>query len=311
MSNKENKYQLNDQEREQWYNETLKPLFLEGKHKSDKPTFVLLTGQSGAGKTTASVKYAQLIRPEPVKLGGDDIRILLPYARDVLKENPEEYPFITKKDMSWARQKLITEAFEAGYNIQLDSILSSPDDWRMGTLLQAKEHGYRVECVALGVHRYLSEVSMFSRREEQIKTSGVGFPVTMKHHDLAYDLLPMVVSKMYTEGIADKVSVYNRVFENYYDTSKAENPSGQDIMRALIKARNDYLSKDSIEYIQAIWENVYTDMVVRNANETQMNEIRSYYTAFHKSSGLHMVDKPQGVGILIIQYQQKTGIGGK
>ena len=46
----ENKtYGLNDKERQQWYDNVIRPLFLDGKEKSDKPTFVLLTGQPGAG----------------------------------------------------------------------------------------------------------------------------------------------------------------------------------------------------------------------------------------------------------------------
>ena len=290
MTDTNKKYGLTDEQREEWYDNVIKPLFLEGKQKSDKPVFVLLTGQPGAGKTTAAAKYAQMLNPEPVKFGGDDIRILLPYAGELLKENPEEYPFITKPDMAWARQKLVTDTFKNGYNLQMDCILSNPNDWRMGTLLQAKEAGYRIECVALGVHRYLSEVSMFSRRDEQIQSIGVGFPVTLGPHDTAYELLPEIVSKMYNEGIADKVSVYNRVFENYYDTDKEQNPNGQEIMKKITKARQDYLSSESLNYIKTQWENTYESMQTRDASKEQLNEVYSHYNAFRKNSGLYLVD---------------------
>ena len=302
----ENKtYGLNDKERQQWYDNVIRPLFLDGKEKSDKPTFVLLTGQPGAGKTTASAKYAQMLEPEPVKFGGDDLRILLPYASELLRDNPLEYPFITKNDMSWARNRLVADTLANQYNLQIDSILSNPNDWRMGTLMQAKESGYRVECVALGVHRFLSEVSMFGRREEQIKGAGVGFPVTMEPHDVAYDLLPEVVAKMYTEGVADKVSIYNRVFENYYDTDKAENPNGQGIMRAIIKSRQDYLNKDSLEYIQTSWETIYENMLGRNASEEQLREVASYYNVFRKESGRYLVDGQSGMQNMMVLIQQK------
>ena len=308
MENKS--YELNEKERLAWYDAVIRPLFLDGKTKSDKPIFVLLTGQPGAGKTTASAKYAQMLTPEPVKFGGDDLRILLPYAQELLKEKPLEYPFITKKDMSWARQKLVTEALENGYNIQIDSILSNPNDWRMGTLLEAKAAGYRVECVALGVHRYLSEVSMFGRREEQIKSLGVGFPVTMEPHDIAYDILPEVISRMYTEGVADKVAIYNRVFENYYDTDQAQNPNGHDIMRGLIKARQDYLGIDSLRYIQTSWENIYENMLDRNASTEQLNEVLSYYNAFRKNSGIYLVDQNNGAQNMMF-YMRMHQRGGK
>ena len=228
----------------------------------------------------------------------------------MLKEKPLEYPFITKKDMSWARQKLVTEALENGYNIQIDSILSNPNDWRMGTLLEAKAAGYRVECVALGVHRYLSEVSMFGRREEQIKSLGVGFPVTMEPHDIAYDILPEVISRMYTEGVADKVAIYNRVFENYYDTDQAQNPNGHDIMRGLIKARQDYLGIDSLRYIQTSCENIYENMLDRNASTEQLNEVLSYYNAFRKNSGIYLVDQNNGAQNMMF-YMRMHQRGGK
>ena len=305
MHNTDKQYGLSEKERELWYETTIRPFFLEGKKQSDKPTFVLLTGQPGAGKTTAAAKYAQMLNPEPAKFGGDDIRIMLPYAQELLQTNPLEYPFITKSDMSWARQKLVTETLENGYNLQIDSILSNPNDWKMGTLLQAKKAGYRIECVALGVHRYLSEVSMFRRREEQIKSLGVGFPVTMEPHDVAYEILPEVVSRMYSEGIADKVSIYNRMFENYYDTETAQNPTGHDIMKAIIKSRQDYLDRDSLKYIQTSWENVYENMLERNAPEEQLKEVSSYYNAFRKNSGIYLVDNQNRIQNALYIYKQK------
>ena len=236
----DNIYVLNDKQREIWYDQVVAPMFLEGKKISDKPTFVLLTGQPGAGKTTAAIKCSQNISPEPVRFGGDDIRILLPYADKLLRENPVEYPFISKADMSWAREKLVNDCINNKLNIQIDSILSNPNDWKMGTLLKVKDAGYRIECTALGVHRYISEVSMFSRREEQIKNFGVGFPVTMATHDKAYEILPAVVAKMHKEGIADKVSIYNRIFENFYDTDKVENPSEEGIISGIINTLRLY-----------------------------------------------------------------------
>ena len=70
-----------------------------------------------------------MLEPEPVKFGGDDLRILLPYASELLRDNPLEYPFITKNDMSWARNRLVADTLANQYNLQIDSILSNPNDW--------------------------------------------------------------------------------------------------------------------------------------------------------------------------------------
>ncbi len=302
----DNGYVLNDKQREIWYNQVIVPMFLEGKKSSEKPTFVLLTGQPGAGKTTAAIKYSQMLNPEPVRFGGDDIRILLPYADKLLRENPAEYPFISKADMSWAREKLVSDCIDNKFNIQIDSILSNPNDWKMGTLLKVKDAGYRIECTALGVHRYISEVSMFSRREEQIKNFGVGFPVTMDTHDKAYEILPAVVAKMYKEGVADKVSIYNRIFENFYDTDKVENPSEEGIIGGIIKSRESYLSKESLNYIDLSWKNVKDKMVARNAAESEMNEMLGYYIAFRKNSGMYLVES-QHAALIMMNKNKSTG----
>lgn len=190
----------------------------------------------------------------------------------------------------------------------MDCILSNPEDWKMGTLLQAKNAGYRVECVALGVHRYLSEVSMFARREEQIQSLGVGFPVTMAPHDAAYELLPEIVSRMYSEGIADKVSVYNRIFENYYDTNKETNPSSDGIMSAIIKSRQDYLSPESLKYIKTQWQTTYNNMLERNASEEQLREVHAHFSAFRKNSGLYFIDRSP---IMTNFMKDKNGKDGK
>ena len=302
----DNIYVLNDKQREIWYDQVVAPMFLEGKKISDKPTFVLLTGQPGAGKTTAAIKCSQNISPEPVRFGGDDIRILLPYADKLLRENPVEYPFISKADMSWAREKLVNDCINNKLNIQIDSILSNPNDWKMGTLLKVKDAGYRIECTALGVHRYISEVSMFSRREEQIKNFGVGFPVTMATHDKAYEILPAVVAKMHKEGIADKVSIYNRIFEIFYDTDKVENPSEEGIISGIIKSRESYLNKESLNYIDLSWKNVKDKMLARNASESEMNEMLGYYIAFRKNSGMYLIDN-QHTAMIMINKNKSTG----
>ena len=98
---------LTAEEHEQWFQTSIKPLFVDGKKSAETPTLVLLTAQSGAGKTFASVNYAKQMAEEPIRFGADDLRILLPYAQEVLDTDEANYPFITKKDASLAREKIV------------------------------------------------------------------------------------------------------------------------------------------------------------------------------------------------------------
>lgn len=279
-----NKYRLTNEQRQAWYDNLLRPTFLGGLKPNDKqPVFTLLTAQPGAGKTTAAVRNAQETSPYPARFGGDDIRILHPYARIIMLEDVANYPFITKPDMAWAREKLVDDCLNNRYNLQIDSILSNIDDYKMGTIMRAKEQGYRIECVTLGVPDYLSIVSMYNRRETQIERDGVGFPVTIKDHDRAYGLLPEVIAKMYDAKVADRVSVINRQFKSFYDTNKVTEPNGAAIKEAVIQARNSYMQKTYLAYVNTLWKSINQQMVQRKANDEQMIDVKEQYQKFTQS----------------------------
>lgn len=262
-----NKYRLTNEQRQAWYDNILVPTFLDGLQPCDgQPTFTLLTAQPGAGKTTAALRNAKETSPYPARFGGDDIRILHPYAKIILLENADKYPFITKLDMAWAREKLVNDCLNNHFNLQIDSILSNENDYKMGTILRAKEQGYKIECVTLGVPDFISIVSMYNRREQQISQDGVGFPVTINDHDRAYNILPEVVAKMYDCGVADRVRIINRRFKEFYDTDKALNSNGDNIKTAITEARNSYKQKTYLAYADTLWQSIYQNMEKRGAS---------------------------------------------
>lgn len=68
---------LTPEEHQKWVEEIIIPTFTKDRKASTEPTFVLLTGQSGAGKSYSSMQYArQYLNEAPVRFGADDIRIL-------------------------------------------------------------------------------------------------------------------------------------------------------------------------------------------------------------------------------------------
>ena len=300
---------LTAEEHEQWFQTSIKPLFVDGKKSAETPTLVLLTAQSGAGKTFASVNYAKQMAEEPIRFGADDLRILLPYAQEVLDTDEANYPFITKKDASLAREKIVETAIANRQNILIETILGSPDDWRLGTVMKAKNAGYRIECVALGVHQYVSQVSMFSRYEEQKMITGHGFAPTLEVHGRAYHLLPEIAAKMYENGIADSVKVYNRKFENFYDTDKETNPSGMGIMRGINRSRNSYLNYDEMRWVMVKWEDVLDKMAARKANSEEIENVKMLYNSFKKASGIYLTQNSVAPNMAATLHTSKDGKG--
>ncbi len=277
---------LSPEEHQKWVNELIIPTFTTDKKTSNTPTFILLTGQSGAGKSYSSLRYAQENLTEaPVRFGTDDIRALHPHAAKILQEDRANYAFKTKKDAGKARSMLFDYCFQNKYNILIESILLSPDDYKMQTLIQARENGYRIECVALGVHRNISEVSMYTRQEEQIKLSGVGFPATLEVHNEAYELLPEILSKMNDFKTVDKISIYNRKHECFYDSDK-DIKNSIVIRDQLMRSRNSSLNNLEMTEIALKWENVINMMHKRSAPQREIEEVKELYGNFVKKTGL-------------------------
>lgn len=280
------RFVLSDEEHDKWMKEVVLPAFAYGKVSVDKPTFVLLTGQSGAGKSFSSMKYAQkFLSEDPVRFGADDLRALLPYAGKAMQEDEAQYPFLTKKDSGIGREKLVDYAIENKLHILIESILTNPMDYQMGTLMKVKKAGYRIECVALGVHRNVSEAGMFMRYEEQKNIAGYGFAPTYEVHDKAYGLMPEIVANMYEHGVADKVSVYNRKFECFYDSNK-DNGGSMAIRNAIVRSRNSSLNFREMSDVVAKWESVLDYMRHRQASSEEFKTVNMMYDNFKKSTGI-------------------------
>ncbi len=278
---------LSPDEHQKWVEELIIPTFTQGCNPSNNPTFVLITGQSGAGKSYSSRRYAQENLDEyPVLFGTDDIRRLHPNADEIIKNDRANYTFKTKKDAGMARTKLMDYCFDKRYNIVIESILLDADDYKMKTLLQARKHGYNIECVALGVHRNVSEVSIFFRQEEQLAiTKEIGFPATLGVHDDSYYLLPDILANMSRYKTVDHISIYNRKHHNFYNSKKMENDPLL-IQRKLREARNSSLNQEEMTGVALKWIDVIAMMKNRNAPQKELMVVKNLFANFMQKSGL-------------------------
>ena len=278
---------LSPDEHQKWVEDLVIPTFTRSRNPSNNPSFVLITGQSGAGKSYSSRRYAQENLDEyPVLFGTDDIRQLHPKADEIIKNDRANYTFKTKKDAGMARTKLLDYCFDKRYNIVVESILLDANDYKMQTLLQAREHGYNVECVALGVHRNVSEVSIFFRQEEQLAiTKEVGFPATLGVHDDSYYLLPDILANMSRYETVDRINIYNRKYKNFYNSSDMENDPLL-IQRKLREARNSSLNQEEMTGVALKWMDVISMMKNRDAPQKELKEVEELFAKFMRRSGL-------------------------
>ncbi len=280
-------YELTPEENEAWFQKKILPHFADCSEATKKPTFVLLTGQSGAGKTSLSRYYAMKQDNNPIVFGADDLRALHPRAHEILQNDERNYPFLTKKDAGIWREKLVDFAIKNKRNILIESVLLSPNDWRMGTLLKVKEQGFKIDVAALGVHYFLSVMSMFKRYEDQKKALGYGFAPTLDAHNDCYYNMPGVCAKMILRNTADSLCVFNREQECFYDSTK--NPhSPIVIMNSINAARDSALTQTKLYEIYAAWQNIFNMMDEREASIQDRKEAFFFFMTFFKGSGIYL-----------------------
>lgn len=208
----QDKYSLNDEQLSKFFAEEIVPKFTRGKKPSEKPQLVYLSGQPGAGKSSVSRIYAKEMGGEEsvVVFGADDLRAMLPYAKEVQEKYEMEYPFITKKDSGKLRTMLMNHCFENKINMVVESIFANPNDDKMPVFEQAKKAGFKMGVAFLGVDENLSSLGIYNRYNYQKNLTGRGFAPTLDMHDKAYAIMPQIITGMTQNPNIDWVKIYDR-----------------------------------------------------------------------------------------------------
>ena len=293
-------YELSPEENEGWFQKYILPDFIKNSEPSENPTFVLLTGQSGAGKSFISENYSKRMKVTPILFGADDLRAKHPHTAEILQKDEKNYPFLTKKDSGIWREKLVDWAIANKRNILIESILISKDDWKMGTLMKLREAGYQTYCIAMGVHRFQSLCGMFLRYETQKAERGVGFPPTVEVHEKAYEYLGSICTNMLRHKTMDSVVICSRGGQVFYDSDK-QSQTGVEIYSAINKARNKIMTSSEINKIFSQWETVFKLMDKRDAPMSDFREAKRHYDEFMYTSGLFL---DQGISALPQKRQE-------
>ena len=283
----ENKFLLSPYENARWFLNHILPRYMDtSTARSKYPTFTLLTGQPGAGKTTVSHKYAQEMNEPSIVFGADDLRLLHPLAREILEYDEKNFALYTKRDVSIWRKKLVQYGIKNKRNILVESILPKATDWNLDTFQEARRGGYHVECVALGVHHFFSTLGLFYRYETEKKEKDfVASPRLLLQHHQSYEALAHNCTQMLMNKTIDNLKVINRDLDVFYDSGFifAEG----DVLNAINKARNSTFQNQTVEGLYKSWNQVFKMMDERNASPEEREDVVFCAAAFLKFSSLY------------------------
>lgn len=187
------------------------------------PRAHIVTGQMGAGKTTAINSISAQFKGNCVIVDYDDLKRFVPgYAEAAREGYPGTVPG-SKEIARYLEEGLEKHGFENGLNMIIQKSINSKHDEVLTAVKLSKEHNYRVSLNILAVDKSTSTMGVFSRYESGLKEINEGIDsrdgarrTPMEYHEDAYisTANPERYERLVPE--LDEVIVSGRAGEIYY-----------------------------------------------------------------------------------------------
>lgn len=193
---------------------------------SGRPTFVLLGGQPGAGKTRAQDAIARS-HPAMAAVTGDDFRIHHPDFVTLAKTDPLGMPNTTSAVAGPLVRRCLDHALgkrydDAGalvderaerYSVLLEGVFSNPD-MVLNTVEEFAAAGFDVHAYAMAVPEHLSRLSA------EYRYLAAGSPYAARWtpptaHDRSFNALPETVAALEQSPLVSRLEVWTRTGPTY------------------------------------------------------------------------------------------------
>lgn len=203
--------------------ENIKKTSYEGKKRSEKPKFVIVLAQTGAGKSnlTSSI-YSN--DDNLVIIDSDKYKAYRHDNKDILRDHFAEYAYLTAPDAYLHRDEMLIDAMNKKYDILLECAPSEKDGLFVD-IDSIKKSGYDVEIHVLGVCSLNSSISTHERYEDSLeRNSNVAKLTSLDRHDDSFTSLNEAVKENQNKKNV-KICVYKRgengksAPEKVYDSS--------------------------------------------------------------------------------------------
>ena len=217
------KHELTEKERDDIYTQAIYREYLGSSTVVSSPSFYLLAGQPGAGKTTLQehVKH-NLAEPTPVVLNIDDLREYHPDFKKLLASSDISTviaaPKLVNEDSLYWFGRLLNDALSFPCSIILDTALGSAaaGDYFSKSIENIHNHGYSLHLNVLAVSQEVSTLGIYLRFLRQLKSKGMGRMVSIKDiHDPYYKNLIPNIKRLLSAPQAqyfNSISVFKKKF---------------------------------------------------------------------------------------------------
>lgn len=286
----DNPYKLTKDENRRFFEEHIKAR-LEAQTKAvDTPHFVLIGGQSGAGKSHLTSTVITDLKKNAVVLDADNFRPMHPSYKRMVKANPSGTFEAARDDVNAWLKQAAEWARTNKRNVIMDGTLR--EKGHISNEIKAyKNDGYKIELNLIATHERFSHTSIFERYEGGIKSTGIGRYVDPAFHKAAYDAIPGTVKDIEDNKRVERIRVWNRNYQLIYDNrlDKGQWEKKPEGLKIFQDERDRPPTLDEIRRLQASRTNTLSMMSARNAPADEIRRVEKEF-ASHSLAVAGIVD---------------------
>jgi len=218
-----NEHELTEKERDDIYTRKIYRGYFKSSVTDLSPSFHLLAGQPGAGKTALRDHIKDEMKESPpIVINTDDLREFHPHYNELLQSSILATVIATPKlvnaDSGYWFKRLLNDALSMRRSIILDTTLGGATDSFSKTIENVRNLGYSLHLNVLAVRKEVSTLGIYLRFLKQIENKGFGRMVSIKDtHDINYKNLAPNITYLLSLPQAqyfNSVSVFKKsVFE--------------------------------------------------------------------------------------------------
>lgn len=267
--------------------EDIKAISYFNKAPSDNPTFIIVVGQTGSGKSNLSAEILRKNKKQNidvVKIDSDEYKAYRSDSLEIQRKFLSKYGFLTAPDSYRHRDEMIVDAMDKKYNILLE-VAPSVKDGLFIDIDKIMQQGYNVELNVIAVSRLNSLLSIHERYEDQLRSNYSAAKLTsISRHDDSYNSLNYAIMKANDKGVA--INVYKRGINIPYIPFMIYSSTDDDKrFRTPLDAINSVRAndeRDTIRNFNSRYSIIQSQMTLRNAPIEQQNQLHKIGELYEK-----------------------------
>lgn len=248
--------------------------------RQERPTAILLAGQSGAGKSTVSndLRHTLQQRGGYIAIDADHFRQHLPYVED-LDRGDMDFSAQTQVDAGALANAIRDEAIKNRRHLVIDGTLRDSDA-AIELAKTLRENGYRVELHAMAVNEQISYERATTRYENDRAAGRPARYVSKDWHDRSFAGMADSVRRLEYSASVDRVSVYDRLGNVVHEQAPMK---GKVVSAPYLEAfRKQLTDFERIDLAQS-WDEILSSMELRRASGRELDDAslasqRAHYT---------------------------------